>query len=781
LGTEFTSSILKLTKNQKLRNKVYANLKDVMKALKYLTLFLLIIGLSSGNKIVTYHLYFDDTFPQLKFAANELMLELNKKGINVKFESLKSFSASNSGNNIVVVYKKEDTAPICKLLNTTIPEQKKSQSYSIRVNRKLNANAFAVLANDVNGAMYGLMDIAEAIKLQSINSYKNSDFEPYVEKRGIKFNISLDMRSPTYSPFNDASQQNIPEMWSMEFWEEMLDQLARNRYNVISLWNLHPFASIVKVPEYPDVALNDVYRETKGMEGKRSDKATIIVSEDNYEVVKKMTIEEKIKFWQDVMQYGHDRGISFQWFTWNIFTHGATGKYGINNKQNNDSTIAYFRASVRQLAITYPLLEGIGITAGENMENLKNEYSNEKWLWKTYGEGIRDAKKINPDINLQLIHRFHLSSQKEILTEWKEYPNDFSFSFKYLYAHIYSDTKSVFIEPALKNLAPDIKMWLELRNDDVYSFRWGDPDFVRQFVLNLPPEEKLAGYYMGSDGYCLGREFLSSEPESPRQLVIKKQWYMFQLWGRLSYSPTLSNEHFESVLGERFPTVFAEKIFKASQEASKIFPEITRFFWGDIDIRWFPEACKKVDRFYTIHDFIMQTTMPGTPNINIKVWREKMIKGEEMKGKTPFEVANSLEEYAENTLNLVAEIRKTPYDNKELRLTLGDYEAFAHLGNYYAEKIRGASYIALYDSTGNKAEQDMSVVHLEKALVHWKKYGIIYTKQNVQPVRWGRSGIVDIQGYLTDEVAKDIEMAKNWKLGTIKGPLVQRKELNFRE
>ncbi|WP_445737175.1 hypothetical protein [Mariniflexile sp.] len=756
-----------------------------MKHILYTALILFVMmGLTScekGNKNETYHLYFDDTIPQLQFAVDDLEKELSAKGISVKRESVTSFHGKSSGNAIVVVYKTADIDQISELLNTNIPKQKKSQSYSIRVNRQDKTTDIAVLANDINGAMYSVMDITEAIKLQTLNKIKDYDKVPYIEKRGIKFNISMDMRTPTYSSYNDASQQNIPEMWSMDFWKEMLDHLARDRYNVISLWNLHPFPSIVKVPEFPDVALNDVYRETKVVEGRRGNQTPIVLTDDNYEVVKTISIDEKIKFWKDVMQYGHDRGISFQWFTWNIFTHGTFGKYGIDDKQDNDSTIAYMRASVRELALTYPLLEGIGITAGENMENLEGEYSNEKWLWKTYGEGIRDAKKINPNINLQLIHRFHLSSQKEILDEWKDYPGDFNFSFKYLYAHMYSDTKSVFIEPALKYLAPNLKMWLELRNDDVYSFRWGDPDFAREFVKNLPSEEKMAGYYMGSDGYALGREFLSTEPESPRQLVMKKQWYLYMLWGRLSFDPTLSNEHFQNVLAERFPEVPADKLFKASQEASKIFPEITRFFWGDIDVRWFPEASKKVDRFYNIHDFIMQTTMPGSEDINIKVWRDLKINGEDIKGKTPFEVANSLETYAKNTLDLVAELRKTPSESKELRLTLGDYEAFAHLGNYYAEKIRGATNIALYDATGNKAEQDTAIVHLEKALDHWKKYGVIYTKQNVQPVKWGRAGIVDIQGYLTDEVAKDIGMAKEWKMGTIEGPLVKRKELNFRE
>jgi hypothetical protein len=40
-------------------------------------------------------------------------------------------------------------------------------------------------------------------------------------------------------------------MWSMDFWREFLDEMARDRYDVLSLWNLHPFPSLVRVPEYP--------------------------------------------------------------------------------------------------------------------------------------------------------------------------------------------------------------------------------------------------------------------------------------------------------------------------------------------------------------------------------------------------------------------------------------------------------------------------------------------------------------------------------------------------
>jgi len=54
-------------------------------------------------------------------------------------------------------------------------------------------------------------------------------------------------------------------------------------------------------------------------------------------------------------------------------------------------------------------------------------------------------------------------------------------------------------------------------------------------------------------------------------------------------------------------------MMRAWAEASKVFPEITRFFWGDIDVRWFPEACLSHPRakgFYTVQHFVEGDTMP---------------------------------------------------------------------------------------------------------------------------------------------------------------------------
>src|SRR5262249_35587118 len=133
-------------------------------------------------------------------------------------------------------------------------------------------------------------------------------------------------------------------------------------------------------------------------------------------------------------------------------------------------------------------------------------------------------------------HRQHDTHAADIVRTFaplREQPNiEFNFSFKYAQAHALSSTTQGFHCDFVKTLG-DLKTFWTLRNDDALMFRWGSPDFVRTFLGNIP-REVTAGVYYGSDMWIWGREFLSHEPEAPRQLEIDKHWLDWLLWGRLS-------------------------------------------------------------------------------------------------------------------------------------------------------------------------------------------------------------------------------------------------------
>ena len=224
------------------------------------------------------------------------------------------------------------------------------------------------------------------------------------------------------------------------------------------------------------------------------------------------------------------------------------------------------------------------------------------------------------------------------------------------------------------------------------------------------------------------------------------------LWGRLSYDPALPDALFERSLAQKFPEAPAAKLLAASERASRIIPQITRFFWGDIDIKWFPEACfHHPSKFYDVRDFVKGESMPGAGTMNIATYVQRLAAKQPMDQTTPLQVAEQLHADAAAALRLVAELR--PARSKELRLTLGDYEAMAHLGDYYAEKILGATDLAL-------ARKDSAVRHLEAALEHWKKYAAAATAQ-YQPQLLTRVGFVDLNA-ITASVAKDVQIAQAW-------------------
>ncbi len=582
--------------------------------------------------------------------------------------------------------------------------------------------------------MYGGLQIAEYASFRQLSTFKDEEQEPYIERRGIKFNIALDQRVPSFASGGDQDKLNIKDMWDMDFWTEYLDDLARYRYNTLSYWTKHPFTAMIKLKDYPDVEVHDVI--------------------DGYgNFVKKMSIDEKIAFWQEVMQHAKDRSIDIFYFTWNIYMNTAEGKYGITRESTNEITKAYLRACVKQFLVTYPHVSGIGVTAGEHMPDMTFG-EREQWLWETYGLGIMDLKKEEPDRQVRFIHRHWYSSVSDIMHYFKDFDGTFDFSFKYAKAHMYSSPHIVFEDFLLDELPEGIQSWWNVRNDDIFYTRWGDPEFTSEFILNFD-KEKTAGYLMGSDGYTWGRVYVDKNPEFLGKPEIKKHWYNFMLWGRLGYNPDLSTEIFKNQIKLHFPETSSETIYEAWKTASKIIPQTTRFFWRDWDGWWYPEACKS-QKLMTVKDFMEGSTMEGSGILNIRDYIQKLRDEEEITSITPLDVSNNLEEYASQTMQLVGEIESGT--NVELQLTISDITAMAHLGSYYSEKIRGATNLQMFLASDDSTYHKNSIQNLELALEHWKKYvGIMEAQYHGRT--YARTGKLDWDE-LTREVAYDIEIAR---------------------
>lgn len=680
---------------------------------------------------------YDTQNPQMAFAARELRAAFEETG--------------RQDLQVALLIKPDPSTP---------------EAFAIR---SVGSDRIAVTGSDASGAMYGGLEVAERLRLGL--TIEDQDQKPFVAKRGVKINIPLDIRTPAFDDSGEAAQRNIQTMWDFEFWREYLDDLARYRYNVVSLWAAHPFPTMIKLEEYPDIAVDDVYYSKKALETTHLD-APMRLEDDQARTLKlgkKISIDEKIQYWQKVFQYAQDRGIEIMMVHWNVHMHGAAGKYGITNEQDNPTTIKYLRACVRQMLLTYPQITGIGVCAGENDDRyLRDEYMTERFVFNSYGKAVMDVKELQPDRDIRFIIRRHSTEYPDIRNAFKDYTGGtMEASVKYAVAHMYSSRRPQEWEKRIvdEGWLESYKVWLNLRNDDIFMHRWGSPDYAREFIKWMP-HEHMAGFYMGSDTYVWGREFISKNPETAGRLEIDKHWYRFRLWGQLAYNNKLGDDYWEAVLKHRFPSVDAGLLLHAWEAVSEVVPQLNRAVWAPTDGSFAAEGCRRTSGFLTLDDYYFERpamvlnridNAPDPQCITVTDWAKAKLAGKKLEGVTPLRVAENLDGYAEVAQTALPRLRAQMGDDVELQETLNDIDSMAYLGRYYADKMRGAAKLALYREGGRRDSNylDQAVAHLRDAVQEWKAYAAVLTPQYKTQVG-ARANSMDWNGTLKD-VEQEVE------------------------
>lgn len=718
---------------------------------------------------------YDSAIPQLQFAADEI----------------DGAVAETQRNDLMVTL-------------TVRADNSSPEAFEIQV---AAPNRITVIGSDASGAMYGGIEVAEFLKLGlPIAAVQR---KPFVAKRGIKFNIPLDARSPSYDDSGDAAQKNIGNMWDFEgFWKPYIDGLARYRYNTLSLWTSHPYPHMVKLPEYPECAEEDVYKAKDGIldhESKGRYFTKIFMMKDHQwhegcldtngdgkaspedgtiELVRKMTIDEKIAHWKRVFKHAGDRGIQVTLFHWNVHMHGAKGKYGIEADQTNPHTIEYLRTAVKELVLNYPSITAIGVAAGEcDDESLKGDDSTEAYIYKTYGLGVMDAIKEQPDRKIRFIWRNHSTEMEDVEEQFtsKYQGGPVDVSVKYVVGRIHSSRRPQEWEKrALKAgwLGQGYRIWLNIRNDDLFMHRWGNPDYVRQFIRNMPLEHS-PGFMMGSDGYVWGKVFYSKVPELQNQLELDKHWYNFRMWGELAYNNELDDDYWAATLKHHFvlDSQRAKLLHDTWQTISEVVPQLNRAVYEGTDFALAPEGCMSglptSTGFLTIPEYYygegqrvlrrlpqkLRNPPPAgeKPCISIPVWGRAYMRGQQDNfgddRLTPLQVADNLDCWAGEVDKALPNLRSEAAESVELRDLLWDIESMALLGRYYADKQRcAAKYWVFRESDFDdqyKPLHEESITHIKESESHWKAYAAILEK-HYQPQLLARTHYLDWNGTLNN-------------------------------
>ena len=143
-------------------------------------------------------------------------------------------------------------------------ENSKKESFSISTRNSITK----ITGNDETGILYGCLELAEKIKAQKAfpKTFELSD-APEMVLRGQ----CIGLQKSTYLPGRAVYEypytpETFPWFYDKKMWIQVLDSMLDNRMNSLYLWNGHPFASLVKLKDYPyAVEVNETtFKKMKG-------------------------------------------------------------------------------------------------------------------------------------------------------------------------------------------------------------------------------------------------------------------------------------------------------------------------------------------------------------------------------------------------------------------------------------------------------------------------------------------------------------------------------------
>jgi len=580
-----------------------------------------------------------------------------------------------------------------------------------------NGESLSIIGGDGRGLIYGALSAAEQVSNGvDLKAISNDSQSPQLAFRAIKHNLPWDSyRSSSALDLHYDTARDI------KYWEAFLDMMCDNRFNTLSLWNLHPYPYMIRAKNYPEA---NPFTDAQFAEWKN--------------------------LFQQIFKMAKDRGIETYVVAWNILVSQSFAKannltdknsYPYYRGEGNTSELVarYNRESLTQMLEEYPDLTGFGFTFGEQMEGMTPD-ERQQWIDSVMLAGMRNARR-----SVKMIYRMPQSAEAniggstskatELLTRnsveklGKSFGDPIWVEFKFNWSHGHSSTELIkihggpltdtFFTPKPQNY----KVTWMMRNEDFFALRWGVPSFIREHIAKNGSQDYVGGYFVGSDTYIPAKDYFTATSEPVNwTYAFQRQWLFYKLWGRLLYNSSTPNSVFEAEFIRKYgggASALLSAYEKASTTALRYATSIN--FTSDTMI--YSEGMmvydpQKNQRPLTVDRLISQKPLlPSWLSVKDFVAQRNLPQVIANAAMTPLKLADLLEADNNEALRLVKDIDTTR--DASLRYEVADVKAWANLGLYYAEKLRGAVAVQSYRTSGGVQNRTEATQHLDKCLAYW--------------------------------------------------------------
>lgn len=507
----------------------------------------------------------------------------------------------------------------------------------------------------------------------------------------------------------------FPWFYDKEQWVEYLDMLVANRMNSVYLWNGHPFASLVKLEDYPFAV--------------EVDSATFAKNEEIYAFL----TEEADK-----------RGIFVIQMFYNIIVSKPFAEhYGIKTQDRNRPITPlisdYTRKSIAAFVDKYPNV-GLLVCLGEAMATYEDDV---KWMCETIIPGMRDglnalAARDPKYVGYEppLLLRAHDTDCKMVMDAALP-----------LYHNLYTMHK--YNGESLTTYQPR-GPWSEIHRGlsslgsthienvhilaNLEPWRWSSPLFVRRTMgamhsvhganaLHLYPQASYWDYPYTADKLADGS----------RLKQIDRDWMWYQAWGRYAWhqdrDSVAEDEYWDRQLAHHYGTSLdnAALIRRAYDESGEIAPKLLRRFGiteGNRQTLLLGMLCAElVNPYkYTVYPGFYESC--GPEGEKLIEWAEREWKHEPHVGELPLDIVAQCVEHGKQAVAAIDAVDANDIDSKQrdeflrLRNDMHCYLAFAQ--SFYF-KVHACRKVLDYQWSKDLKYLDEVPALLEQSINYWRE------------------------------------------------------------
>jgi hypothetical protein len=643
------------------------------------------------------------THPRLDYGAGQIKKALVAKGYQV--ESLHQIPI-NSTIPFILIGRIQD-ALVKSLFNkyqVKLISQPGKEGFAIK-SAKSNV---VVAGTDDSGALYGCLELAERIQTQGkLPVGLNFIDQPEMVMRGTCVGVQKPALLPGRGTYEyPYTPENFPWFYNKALWLRYLDSLAANRMNALYLWNGHPFASLVKVKEYPyAVEVDDA------------------------------TFKKNEEIFAFLTQEADKRGIWVIQMFYNIIVSKPFAEKNKLETQNRNRPIIpiiadYTRKSIAAFVQKYPHV-GLMVALGEAMEGVGQDDIN--WFTKTIIPGVKDGlKALGKTEEPPIVLRAHDTDAPAVMKAALP-----------LYKNLYTEAK--FNGEALTTYTPR-GAWADLHRTlsrigtvqienvhilaNLEPFRYGSADFIQKSVLAMHDVYEANGLHLYPQASYWDWPY-SADKADARLLQLDRDWIWYKEWSRYAWNCHRSRPEEIKYWGKQLAGMYGctpaqgELILKAYEESGEISPQILRRVGITDGNRQTMTLGMLMAQFtnpekFGLFSLLYESEAPEGEILS--QYAEKEWKHQPHAGETPVDVMNNIITYGKNAVAAIDAATPGITKNKaEFNRLKNDMYCYNAMANSFSAKIKAAVAIMRYKYTDDVADLEKAVPDMERSLNYYRQ------------------------------------------------------------